>query len=45
MIAEMMLGKPLFQGNSASDQLVQIIKIMGSPTKEEILDMNDKCTN
>eukprot|EP00494_Astrolonche_serrata_P027264 UN27527 len=40
VIAECYLGSPLFQGGSAVDQLVEIIKILGAPTKEQILAMN-----
>jgi serine/threonine protein kinase len=40
VIAEMILGQPLFPGESASDQLVEIIKILGSPSKNQILAMN-----
>jgi glycogen synthase kinase 3 beta len=38
--AELLLGQPLFPGDSGVDQLVEIIKILGSPTKEEIRSMN-----
>ena len=40
VIAEMILGEPLFLGESALDQLVEIIKIMGTPTQSQILQMN-----
>jgi serine/threonine protein kinase len=40
VIAELILGQPLFPGESASDQLVEIIKILGTPTKQQILEMN-----
>ena len=40
VIAELLLGKPLFSGESGIDQLVEIIKIMGIPTKDEISGMN-----
>lgn len=35
-----MLGQPLFQGESGIDQLVEIIKILGTPTREQIRTMN-----
>merc|ERR1712085_10490 len=38
--AEMILGQPLFPGDSGVDQLVEIIKVLGTPTKEEIRSMN-----
>jgi len=40
VIAEMILGEPLFLGESALDQLVEIIKILGTPTQSQILQMN-----
>jgi len=40
VIAEMMLGRAIFSGQNNIDQLVEIIKIMGSPTKNQIRDMN-----
>jgi serine/threonine protein kinase len=35
-----MLGTPLFPGESAVDQLIEIIKVLGTPTREEIFAMN-----
>lgn len=35
VIAEMLLGRPLFHGDSTIDQLIQICKTIGSPTKSE----------
>ena len=40
VIAELVLGRPLFPGSNPSDQLVEIIKILGTPTKDDILSMN-----
>lgn len=40
VIAELMLGQPIFPGESGVDQLVEIIKILGTPTKEQISAMN-----
>uniref|UniRef100_A0A8C2JZ32 mitogen-activated protein kinase n=2 Tax=Cyprinus carpio TaxID=7962 RepID=A0A8C2JZ32_CYPCA len=34
IMAEMLLGKPLFRGNDHLDQLMEIMKITGTPTKE-----------
>ena len=34
VIAELMLGQPIFPGESGVDQLVEIIKILGTPSKE-----------
>jgi glycogen synthase kinase 3 beta len=36
VIAELMLGQPIFPGESGVDQLVEIIKILGTPSKEQI---------
>jgi len=40
VIAETVLTTPLFPGESAVDQLVEVIKILGTPTKNQILAMN-----
>ena len=40
VIAEFMLGQPIFPGESGVDQLVEIIKVLGTPNKEQILAMN-----
>ena len=40
VFAELMLGQPLFPGESSVDQLVEIIKILGTPTREQIFSMN-----
>jgi len=44
VMAELLLGKPLFPGDSGVDQLIEIIKILGTPTKEQILAMNPNHT-
>uniref|UniRef100_A0A8C9TD47 mitogen-activated protein kinase n=1 Tax=Scleropages formosus TaxID=113540 RepID=A0A8C9TD47_SCLFO len=36
IMAEMLLGKPLFKGNDHLDQLTEIMKITGTPTQEFI---------
>lgn len=41
-VAELMLGQPPFLGESGVDQLVEIIKVLGTPTKEEVKTMNPK---
>lgn len=43
-MAELMLGHPLFPGDSAIDQLVEIIKVLGTPSKEQLLAMNPSYT-
>jgi len=40
VIAELMLGQPIFPGESGVDQLVEIIKVLGTPQREQILAMN-----
>ncbi|PPR91472.1 hypothetical protein GOBAR_AA29216 [Gossypium barbadense] len=44
VMAELLLGHPLFPGESGVDQLVEIIKILGTPTREEIKCMNPNYT-
>ena len=36
VLGELLLGQPLFPGESGVDQLVEIIKVLGTPTREEI---------
>jgi len=40
VMAEMIIGRPLFAGETGVDQLVEIIKILGTPTKQQINLMN-----
>lgn len=40
VMAELILGQPFFPGESGIDQLVEIIKILGTPSKEQIAAMN-----
>lgn len=44
VIAELLLGQPLYPGESGVDQLVEIIKVLGTPTKEQIMAMNPNYT-
>ncbi|KAM0903424.1 hypothetical protein ACQ4PT_018648 [Festuca glaucescens] len=44
VLAELLLGQPLFPGDTAVDQLVEIIKVLGTPTREEIRCMNPNYT-
>ncbi|KAF0981641.1 hypothetical protein FDP41_012298 [Naegleria fowleri] len=44
VMGELMLGSPLFQGESSVDQLVEIIKVLGTPSKNDILAMNKNYT-
>lgn len=45
VMAELMLGQPIFPGESGVDQLVEIIKVLGTPTREEIKCMNPNYTD
>ncbi|KAL7416354.1 Pkinase-domain-containing protein [Mrakia frigida] len=42
VLAEVYLGQPMFAGDSSLDQLVDIIKILGTPSKDQINAMNPK---
>ncbi|KAJ3021795.1 regulator of ime2 [Thoreauomyces humboldtii] len=44
VMAELMLGSPIFPGESGVDQLVEIIKVLGTPTREQIKSMNRNYT-
>jgi serine/threonine protein kinase len=44
VLAELLLGQPMFPGESGVDQLVEIIKVLGTPTREEIHAMNPNYT-
>ena len=40
VMAELLIGSPIFPGSSGVDQLVEIIKVLGTPTKEQLKSMN-----
>lgn len=40
VLVEMINGDPPFIGDSQIDQLIEIIKVLGTPPKEDILQMN-----
>merc|ERR1712085_248459 len=42
--AELILGQPIFPGESGVDQLVEIIKVLGTPTRDELMAMNPNYT-
>ena len=44
VFGELLLGQPLFPGESGVDQLVEIIKVLGTPKREEIQSMNPNYT-
>lgn len=43
-MAELLLGQPIFPGDSGVDQLVEIIKVLGTPTRDQIREMNPNYT-
>ena len=45
VFAELLLGQPIFLGGSGVDQLVEIIKVLGTPTKEQIQQINSNYTD
>eukprot|EP00439_Symbiodinium_sp_Y106_P051741 s1599_g6.t3 len=40
VLAEMLRGRPLFPGENGVDQLVEIVKVLGSPSRRQVLAMN-----
>lgn len=40
VIAEMVMNRPIFEGENSTDQLLRIIKIIGTPTPEDLVKMN-----
>lgn len=40
VLAELLLGQPIFPGDSGVDQLVEIIKVLGTPSRDQIRQMN-----
>lgn len=36
----MIIGQPMFQGDSGVDQLVKIINVLGTPNRDQIKAMN-----
>ncbi|XKL65598.1 hypothetical protein PGB90_009018 [Kerria lacca] len=44
VLAELLLGQPIFPGDSGVDQLVEIIKVLGTPSREQIREMNPNYT-
>lgn len=39
----MVTTEPIFRSDSNIDQLVEIIKVLGTPSFEEIMEMNKSC--
>ena len=42
VFAELLLGSPIFPGDSSEDQLTEIMKTIGSPTAEDLVAMKPK---
>ena len=42
IFVEMITGELAFAGESQLDQLIEIIKVLGTPSKEQIMEMNKK---
>ena len=40
VMGEVLMGCPVFPGNTGVDQLVEIIKVLGAPNKEDLRRMN-----
>jgi len=40
VLAEMLRGRPLFPGENGVDQLVEIVKVLGTPSRRQIMAMN-----
>lgn len=40
VLAELLLGTPLFPGESAMDQQVEILRVLGTPSKAQLMAMN-----
>jgi glycogen synthase kinase 3 beta len=45
VLAEMLRGRPLFTGEDGVDQLIEIVKVLGSPSRKEGLAMNAQFQN
>ena len=45
VMAELILCQPMFPGESGIDQLVEIIKVLGTPSKDQLLAMNPNYTD
>ena len=44
VIAELVLQQPIFAGDSSLEQIVEIIKVLGTPNKSQIISMNPEYT-
>ena len=44
VFAELLINQPIFPGDSSVDQLVEIIKVLGTPSRNQIYEMNPNYT-
>eukprot|EP00826_Nyctotherus_ovalis_P005011 TRINITY_DN11112_c0_g1_i5.p1 TRINITY_DN11112_c0_g1~~TRINITY_DN11112_c0_g1_i5.p1 ORF type:complete len:188 (-),score=25.51 TRINITY_DN11112_c0_g1_i5:45-608(-) len=44
VLAELLLGHPMFPGKSGANQFVEIIKALGTPSKKQLRQMNFACS-
>jgi serine/threonine protein kinase len=44
VMAELLTGRPMFPGDKSMNQLVQVVKVIGTPTKEDMMAMNRNYT-
>lgn len=42
VLSELFLGQPIFPGESSVDQLVEIIRVLGTPTRDMLKEMNEE---
>eukprot|EP00051_Salpingoeca_urceolata_P027277 m.480775 g.480775 ORF g.480775 m.480775 type:complete len:392 (+) comp21947_c0_seq1:414-1589(+) len=42
VLGELLLLKPVFQGSTTADQLEKIVKLLGTPSREQVIAMNPK---
>merc|ERR1719401_1656528 len=45
VLGEMLRGRPLFPGENGVDQLVEIVKVLGAPSRRHVLAMNPQYFN
>merc|ERR1712039_1111566 len=45
VLAEMLRGRPLFPGENGVDQLIEIVKVLGAPSRKHVLAMNPQYFN
>jgi glycogen synthase kinase 3 beta len=45
IFGEMLLGEPIFKGENSMNQLIEIIKVLGTPTKEQLEQINKNRQN